>query len=361
MFDWIPSAFYTPVFYYSTAIIVLYYASLLIKQPYNPYKRKETAQPYIFSVFFLTLYIGLRPINGYYFGDMDTYSQIFAMNQEAVQVVNANDWLFDWFIYQSAQWMSVEVWFLLCAFLYIFPLLRLAGKYGGNYSFFLFILLIGSFSFWTYGTNGIRNGMATSIFLLALTCRTWKWRYFWFFVACNTHSTMLLPTTAYFFTLLVKNPKYYFYGWLSAIPLALIAGGVFQSLFAGMMEDDRMSYLTDGNINNDAFSYTGFRWDFLLYSAAPVYNAYYFIIKRKWSNAFYNRIVCIYLTCNAFWILVIKSNFSNRFAYISWFMMALIIAYPWVQREFMPKQTQKMAYILLSYFGFTFLMNVILA
>lgn len=29
-----------------------------------------------------------------------------------------------------------------------------------------------------------------------------------------------------------------------------------------------------------------------------------------------------------FWVLVIRANFSDRFAYLSWFMYALVMMYP---------------------------------
>ena len=114
------------------------------------------------------------------------------------------------------------------------------------------------------------------------------------------------------------------------IPLSLVSGGFWEGLFAGFMADERSSYLTDGNINNDSFSSSGFRWDFLLYSASAVYTAYFFIFKKNFTDQRYNRLVCVYLAANAFWVLVIRANFSNRFAYLSWFMMGIVIVYPFL-------------------------------
>ena len=51
-----------------------------------------------------------------------------------------------------------------------------------------------------------------------------------------------------------------------------------------------------------------------------------------------HNIPIIYLTANAFWILVIRSSFSNRFAYLSWFLMAIIIFYPFFKHiNFCPR------------------------
>jgi len=122
-----------------------------------------------------------------------------------------------------------------------------------------------------------------------------------------------------------------------------------------------VSYLTQGNINGDNFSSTGFRWDFLLYSSAAVYASYYFIYQRNFVDNAYFRLVNIYLTTNAFWILVIQANFSNRFAYLSWFIMGIIICYPLLKELVLRNQNKKTGYIMLAYFSFTFLMNVILS
>jgi hypothetical protein len=42
-------------------------------------------------------------------------------------------------------------------------------------------------------------------------------------------------------------------------------------------------------------------------------------------------------------------------------MMALVIIYPFLKKEMMPQQNRVLAKVLLVYFAFTFLMNVILA
>ena len=359
MLQIVPLQYYTSTYYYFLLVMIMVCVGLLFSEKYNP--TKKTVSPNLIIFIILVLYIGFRPLSGYYFGDMTTYADFFKINAVSLTPIKSEDWLFDKFIFESSKIMGLESWFTVCAFLYIFPMYRISQKFGKSYAFYFFLLLIASFSFWSYGTNGLRNGIATSVFLLALSSNKLVFQLLWMFLACGIHSSMLLPSLAFGLTFLVKNPKYYFFGWLLSIPLSLVAGGAVQGMFAGLMDDSRSTYLTGGNVNNDSFSSTGFRWDFLLYSAAPVYNAYYFIFKKKWISPIYNKIVCVYLTSNAFWILVIKANFSNRFAYLSWFMMAVVIAYPWVQQQFVPDQTKKMAIILLAYFSFTFLMNVILA
>ena len=132
------------------------------------------------------------------------------------------------------------------------------------------------------------------------------------------------------------------------IPISLAAGGFWENFFGSLgFQDDRLSYLTEGNVNDDDFSSTGFRWDFLLYSATAVYAGWYFIIKKGFEDKIYFWLFNTYVFANAFWILVIRANFSNRFAYLSWFMMALVIIYPLLKKE-MIKPKLNVSYNFLS-------------
>ena len=128
------------------------------------------------------------------------------------------------------------------------------------------------------------------------------------------------------------------------------------------MEDRAANYLAGENVQGqDIALKIGFRWDFLLYSATGVYAGWYYIIKHKFNDAFYTRMFNIYLFANAFWILIIRAAYSNRFAYLSWFLLGLIIVYPLIKQQFLKNQSQKLAIILAIYFAFTFFMNLILA
>jgi hypothetical protein len=112
----------------------------------------------------ILLYIGLRPIS-FAFGDMAVYAQEFEEYKFGAPLRVERDVLFEIFMQACSKIMSAEIFFLLCAALYILPLYFLATKLFGKYWFYCFFILVISFSFWAYGTNGIRNGIATSLFL----------------------------------------------------------------------------------------------------------------------------------------------------------------------------------------------------
>jgi hypothetical protein len=307
--------------------------------------------------------MGLRPISGAYFGDMGTYANVFANYASGGIMLFQQDVGFDFFMSFCAKVMTVNFFFLLCSVIYVFPLYLASKKLFQNYWFYSFLLFISSYSFWTYGTNGIRNGLATSLVLLAFAYRDKKVVMIaLMFVAASFHKSMLLPITAYVITIFYNDSKKIFYFWLLCIPLSLVAGGVFESAVANLgFDDERISYLTSGNINNDEFSSTGFRWDFLIYSASAVYAGWYFIFKKKFKDVVYHQLFNIYLIANGFWILVIRANFSNRFAYLSWFMMGLVIVYPFLKMQFFKNQHKVLATVIVCYFMFTYFMNVIIA
>ena len=96
------------------------------------------------------------------------------------------------------------------------------------------------------------------------------------------------------------------------------------------------------------FSRIGFRWDFLLYSAMPVWLAWYVRYKGIINQTF-NLLANTYIIANSFWILVCRVAYSNRFAYLSWFMYALVIAYAVIRLPIWDDQDRVAGRILLAH------------
>lgn len=358
--SFLPLPFYTPTFYNILLLMVLFMFFRLQTKGYIIYdlKKKEVLSGIL--LIFLTLYLGLRPISGKYFGDMWLYYHDFKHYASGGYIVNSRDFLWDLFMKFCSSKMTAKLFFLLCAFLYVVPLFLACKIWLGVDRYFLFVMLIASFSFWAYGTNGIRNGIATSIFILGLAFNNKLLKYSLLVVSYLLHASLIIPIAAYILSVIYKNPKHFLFGWLSSIPLSLIFGGVLESFFMGFgIAGKRTQYLNMTGFE-DQFSSIGFRWDFLIYSAAAVFVGYYFIIKKGFKDAAYIQLFNIYVTANAFWILIIRATFSNRFAYLSWFLMALIIFYPFFKKKFFKKQQKVLAYAILVYFGFTYFMTMIL-
>lgn len=358
--DLIPIEIYTNVYYYFLLLVVIaVFFHTQVLNLNNPVNLRFNNTIGIFSLLFVLFYMGLRPISKI-FVDMPGYAMAFEFYQAGNPIESLKDPVFHYFTLFSSKIMSVEIYFLVCASLYVIPLYIVAKKWFKEYWFYAFLFLIISFSFWAYGTNGIRNGIATSFFLLGVSRDKRIWQIFWIILAISFHKSMLIPTLGFVLANFYNKPKQLIVFWFLCSVLSLIGGNYFELFFANLgLEDERISYLT-ADVDAEKFSNIGFRWDFLLYSATAIYAGWFYIVKKKFNDKIYFWLFNTYVFANAFWVLVIQANFSNRFAYLSWFMMGLVIIYPLLKQKLFKNQHKKIGLILLSYFAFTFIMNVIL-
>lgn len=364
MFDLIPVENYS-YFYYNIllVVVVLSFAHSFVFRLDDPKSYNNLKIVGFVLMIIIIIYMGLRPISGRYFGDMGRYARSFDSFERGENVLIGDDILFAYFTKFCAMIMSVGTYFLLCAFLYVFPLYLVSVKFFKKYWYYSFLMLVISFTFWGAGVNGMRNGLATSFFLLAISRKNNLNIYLWFLIAILIHKSVIIPFAAYILTTNYKNTKLYIWIWIIAIPLSLAIGSLFEQFFlaVGFGEEERLQgYLTELD-EGVANSKSGFRWDFLLYSATGVFAAYMYILKKKFDDPVYIQMVNIYLIVNTFWILLIRANFSNRFAYLSWFMLAIIIIYPLLKVQFLKAQHRLIGKIIVFYFFFTYILNVILA
>lgn len=349
--NFIPIDNYTPIYFHILLIIclILFFHSIIYK--INDKENLLLIRMFgPFTLMFVILYMGLRPINEI-FGDMITYNFQFEYYTRGYEIVKTKDVLFHFFMKFCASFMTANFFFLISAVLYVYPLYVVSKKWFKQYWFYAFLMLVGSFSFWGFGTNGIRNGIATSLFLLAISKDKLFYRILILFIAISFHKSLLLPTLAYVGTLVYNKPKPYILFWLCSIPVSVVLGTALEAFLAGFIEDDRASYLSDQTTG-------GFRWDFLVYSATGVFAGWYYIFKKNYEDVLYTRLFNIYLFCNAIWVLVIRANYTNRFAYLSWFMLAIIIIYPLLKEKLITRQYFKMGIILLMYMSFTYIMQI---
>ena len=317
----------------------------------------------IWSVFLcigLILYIGLRPMSGYYFVDMVTYGNMFDRVKDMPYQLNENiEWLFSWLNWTMAQYVEKETFFLLCAIVYVGSLWWACKRWFKGFYLYAFIICIGAYSFWGYGVNGIRNGLATSLLILAFSYYDKKWIMLSLFVICTgIHQTATLPIIAFCFGFFYRDTKAILIGWLMAIPLSLVAGSYFEIFFANLGFDTRLTnYILNENLNA-SFASSGFRWDFLVYSAIPVYMGYHYIFERGYKDKLYIQLFNTYLISNAFWIMIIRASFSNRFAYLSWFMIPIILIYPLLKKTIWQNQYAKIGLVIFFHYLFSYIMFI---
>lgn len=314
----------------------------------------------------LALFTGLRPISRF-FGDTTTYE--FTYNHVELQLspVDFNsEWLWNNLMYFcKASGLNIHEFFLVVSMGYYLGMficsLLLARKNLWIASIFFFI----SFSCYSYATNGIRNGFACSLELVAIALLTEGGikrlpAFLLMLMAFGIHRSTMLPAVAAILSAYIfKDTKHILRFWLLSIGISLVAGPMVERLFVSLGFDNRMEEYASINVTEkdmSQFSQAGFRWDFLFYSIFPVILTWYVTQYRKFKDQTFNIIANTYLLCNAFWIMVIRSAFSNRFAYLSWFIYPIVIAYPLLRMSIWKDQDRKTALILFFYTGFSFFM-----
>ncbi len=316
--------------------------------------------------FIVIFFIGLRPIYQD-FVDMKNYATMFENAEHIYIFPNYEDeWLWtDVMIFLKYNGFTVYEFFLFVEFVYVIGFLASAILVTRNHLWMVMLFVYTAFSFLSFGENGIRNGMSCSVMLVAICLLTDErttrkvLAYLLMILAFGIHRSTMLPIVAAIVSrYAMKDTKMALRFWLISIGISLVAGSVMEQFFASLGFDDRMSgYVNiDEDFKEYAFSKTGFRWDFFLYSAFPVVMIWYVTMYRKFKDKTYNVIAITYLLCNAFWLMVIRAAYSNRFAYLSWFMYPLVVAYPLFRMNIWKDQDRRSALILFAYSGFDFFM-----
>lgn len=360
MIDFIPTYLYTDYFnYFVFFLILVALFESFSGRLFKPDVRAVNSIAGYIVVIVVILYMGLRPVS-YLFGDTINYADSFykiQMNISQFEVSKDGEWFFNTLMYWFAKYSDIHTFFLLCSTVYVGALWWTFKRIFREDYLIPFIVAMGMFTFWSYGVNGIRNGMASSMVILALTFRqNIPIMTLLCILALGIHKSLYLlllaGAIAYFF----RDSKVYFKIWLGCILVSLLTGSLVSDILANsnLIEDDRFASYVSGNNTDDTFSHTGFRWDFLLYSAVPVAYGYYFISERKYTDKFYIWLFNIYLMTNAFWIIVIRASFSNRFAQISWFMIPLVLTYPFFMKKFWDDQPIKIGYMIIISYLYTF-------
>lgn len=373
-FSSIPGAAYGTIFYNTVLVLCLITAFRLTSSTGNSllYSKPSLPVPTIVLTVIIILFMGLRP-NESYFGDTTMYAHSFSLMQNGYATPSASsggEWLWARIMFAFATGSGdVHAFFLVTDLLYYGLMLLCCWRLFPNNTWLAMLFFIGSFSTYSYGVNGIRNGAACSIVLVAIAMAaggTKPERYSGLLLsllAIAIHRSTALPIAALWAAVFViRHPRQAIYFWIASIFLSLLVGNRVGDFFASLGFDDRMtSYFQGQNDVKDMaqFSRTGFRWDFLLYSAMPVLFTWYLTMKRNFNDRAFNIIAVTYILANSFWILVIRAAFSNRFAYLSWFVYPLVIAYPLLRFNIWPDQDRKTALILLLFFAFTYLMYLL--
>lgn len=312
----------------------------------------------------IAIWLGMRPNSGY-FGDTTNYARSFALFQPADFVIDfKNEWLWD-SLYYITKTLGFDIHFLFT----VVSLLYMVTAYVSlrvlipQKPIISLVLLCGSLMFYAFGVNGLRNGLACHATLLAFTLYFKNQRILaglLAFLAYGVHHSVGIPLAGFICSLLIyKRPHWSIAIWGLSIVASLLLGNRLTGFIEQFSVDERLQGYTNLEQGGEGiqFSSYGFRWDFLAYSAMPIVLGYYTILKKRITDNWYSVLFSTYCLANAFWVIFIRAAFSNRFAYLSWFMYPIVVAYPLFFFNLWNDQDKKVGQIILAYIGFTAVMQ----
>ena len=290
--------------------------------------QRNNLQMYGF-IFVLIIYIGIRPMTQH-FGDTLGYYELYEyiFNNPFVINPDTENLIFDNLLnFFASIGLPYTVFLTFISAIYFTCITFACNKLFKSNGAIATMSYLVAFSTYSYSTNGFKAGSAAAIFLVALAYKDKVWLMTLLaIISIGFHHSMKVPVAALLVSFFYRNTKMYFYLWGVGLLMAILHIGAFQELFANYGTDQENGYLRP---TGDVVHLTGFRPDFVLYSAVPVYVGYIMFFKKHIIDKGYELLLRVYLMTNTVWMLCMYANFTNRIAYLSWLMLPLVLLYPY--------------------------------
>lgn len=324
--------------YYNVLIFVALFSFLLIRPSYRYAQVIEVPQNtfnfllIIFAVLCMA-YLPVPPEGG---ADRARYARdvMDASSPTATIPYMGRETLFYAYQFFCAKIMNYQGWFILTAAIYVGNYFWAAQRLAKEYAYVLLFMFLCYFQFYSYGTNTIRAGLASSFILLGVSFVNRPIIMIVLMaVGSCIHSSMLIPIAAIGCAYFYRKSRVYLWIWIMAIIFSYLSGANFEAYVSDLAQDSRGAKYLMVDAAHTRYK-VGFRWDFLMYSALPVIVGYYYIYTRGFKSKIYALLYNTYLLVNTFWVLVIRANFTDRFAFLSWFLMPVILVYPLITKQF---------------------------
>lgn len=354
----IPAIYYSSVYLTIVTVFSLFSISSFNVNIRN--KNDNGSAIFIFLVF--AIFLGTRPISSVfvdmplYYGLYISWSGPFVFDYDALNL------LFDNLeCYLASIRFDPTLHYVLFASIYYGCILAASKKMFPQHVTLAFLCYCAAFSTFSYCVNGYKAGSAAAFFLVALAYReNLKVAIPFVLISWGFHHSMQLLVVAFVATQLYSKPKYYYYLWYVCAAISLLHISWFQQYFAELTDEQGAGYLLSSSAEQGfEESYKGgFRFDFWIYSAMPVLTGWWAINKAKYEDKFYNRLLCMYLMVNAVWLLCIYASYTNRIAYLSWFMYPFVLIYPLFNPQLGVKRTMYIKLAVSLHLGFTIFMHV---
>lgn len=219
--------------------------------------------------------------------------------------------------------------FIISAALYVAAYLYFYKKACPKKYLYLFIIGSLAMGFTSYHYNVLRAGLAIACVLIAISKNQNKYISILFScLAIGIHATTGLIVFGYIIANKFNNTKYYYLLWVTMLLLLFL--GAFNSLSHILtplttVADNRFEGYLSGGVSEYQ---VGLRLDFIIYSLIAIIAGWYYLYLNRYKDSYYIKLYHTYLICNACWLVFNKIPFTDRIAYLSWFLIPIIVLYP---------------------------------
>lgn len=326
-----------PDFLYKTYDIVLLCCAILIffLAFFGFLKPKIPVFFAILLCVFAVLVMGFIPFDSAIATDRSRYISLFLFGD--VRNITDSGFLLFVSLFSRLLGSNYIAFFLIVALIYV------SGYYAFSKSIcpkvFLPILLIGvlgSNGFLSYNVNTMRSGLGLSVFLMGVASffsDKKKLAMVFFFLSGCFHFSLFALVGAFFLSRMNVSIKWLYAFWFFCLILSVInVASPLTDLIETLENEKMMKYMTD----EDSSYRTGFRIDFIVYSMIPIIIGGWFILKKKFIENKYLSIYRLYLITNAIWLLFIRIPYTDRVAYLSWFLFPYILILPTLDKKIHP-------------------------
>ena len=362
--NFIPAQYYYYIYLTLVLILTLY---LLNSQTHKvstmtlvERSHVEANWSWLYLALFFALFVGLRPTSKV-FVDMLGYARLWFWSIHNYTGWNAQNIIFDGIPFLLNKFgLGYIYFFVFIALIYFVGTAYAMKRLLGRNALIGYVVWLAAFSTFSYATNGIKAGAAATLFLLAISFYDRKWiAAIFLLLSFGFHHSMRMPVGVFILCLFLERPKAYFWFWVVCLVLAASGVTSIMTWLGEMLKADDEHGANYLLINNEYGARTGFRPDFVLYSAVPVALGYWVIFKKKFNSKAYTFFWSVYVVINAFWLLCMNASFTNRIAYLSWCIYPLVIIYPFLTKQFMVRQIPMMRTVVTYNLLFTIFMTVI--
>lgn len=309
------------------------FAAILLSasSPNNTIINNRFTNNSLLTIMFITVSLSIYNIDLYTIPDALNYAErTILYTYMPFELLNTNiteDAAFNILQWILAQFTDSIKAFLLLVWFIIFVNITVAAKnvFKPNEVLFVVFAYLTYFIFFDYALNAVRQGLAISFLIVALSIIVSKKRNLYFYIALALAPLMHVSALPLSIALMILKRKFItlkFVGMIWMVALAAFVTGLNAELLGnlrGSLDDYTSTYVL-GNIG-DSFN----RIDFMLFS---VFFAVLLALMKRYiveDQESFAILFKFYLLANSYFLFFGFINFSDRLASYSWMLIPLIL------------------------------------